>query len=99
MNKGEEKAVGKANGTSAADLLDLPLIHILTVLLGLQLDTRHIRVHNILYANKCNTWSEFRSKDIEEILKYEYEDTKSGTIVKFNKFYCSQFQMIEEFRN
>ena len=34
----------------------------------------------------------------EEVLTYEYEDTKSGTIIKFNKFDHSQFKMIKEFQ-
>ena len=53
MDKNEEKAVGKANeektvskadGTSAAELLDLPLMHILTALLGMKLNGHHARV-------------------------------------------------------
>ena len=53
MIKEEPAVVGKANGTSATDLFDLPLIHVLTVLLGLRLDTHHSRVRNILDANEC----------------------------------------------
>ena len=53
MIKEEPTVVGKVNGTSAADLLNLPLIHVLTVLLALRLDTRHSRVRNILDANEC----------------------------------------------
>ena len=65
MSKGEEKPVGEANQTKAADLLDLPLIYILIVLLGLRLDNRHTRVRDILYANECDTWKLFDTRCFE----------------------------------
>ena len=51
MDKNGGKIAGKTdegkdvgNGTSAADLFNVPSMHILTVLLGMQLDGRHTRV-------------------------------------------------------
>ena len=97
MNKNEEKAVGKANETSAADLFDVPLMHVLTVLLGMQLDGRHVRARDILCANDIRTWREFRNETTNELLKAEYEDD-SDNIVRFNKFDRKRFRLIKEFK-
>ena len=76
MDKKEGKAavVGKTNEkTKAADCFYLALIHVLTVLLGLQLDTCHSRVRDILDTNECCGWSKFNNKSIGKWLKEEYK--------------------------
>ena len=67
----KKEDVGKANAIKAKDLFDMSLIHVLTILLGLQLDTRHARVGNILNANECYGWSDFKNKHVYEWLKEE----------------------------
>ena len=98
MDTRKESAVGKANATKAKDLFDLPLIHVLTVLLGLQLDTRHARVRNILNANECYGWSDFKNKHVDEWLKEEYNDTQSGIIFRFNRFDRERFNWVRNFQ-
>ena len=98
MDKDEGKVVGKADGISAADLFNLPLIHVLTVLLGLQLNTCHSRVRDILHANEIYLWTDFDNKSIPKLLKAEYNDTKSGVTFKFNRFDKERFEMVKQFQ-
>ena len=86
------------DGTKAADLFDLPLVHVLTVLLGLQLDTRHSRVQNILDANECFGWMDFDNTSTDKLFKEEYNDTESDIIYRFNRFDKVWFEMVEQFQ-
>ena len=55
IKQGDKIAVGKADANSVTVFLDLPLIHILSGFLGLELDGCHSRVQDILYANNYNS--------------------------------------------
>ena len=93
----DETDVSKADANSADRLLDPPLLHALSTLIGLQLDGCQSRVQDILNANKYNSWNFLNDFIMKELKEADYEDTDSGKIVKFNKFDYPWFTMFFEF--